>query len=62
MTAQQTRALAIGSQVFCTVSAIRSWFRVEAIRPRDGYIKINGFGGWNPPHNFELTDGSRGEQ
>jgi hypothetical protein len=52
MTAKETRGLAIGSLVFCTVSAVQGWYRVTAIRPRDGYIKIDGFGTWNPPHNF----------
>lgn len=56
MTAAETRALAIGSHVFCTVHAVSGWYRLTAIRPHDGYIKIDGFSTWNPPHNFALTD------
>ncbi len=52
MTKAEALALALGSQVFCTVHACRGWYVVRAIRPRDGYIKIDGFATWNPPHNF----------
>lgn len=57
MVAKETRQLAIGTWVYCTVYACSGWYRVLEIRPRDGYIKING--GWNvwcPPYNFRLTD------
>lgn len=56
MTAKDTRQLAIGTYVFCTVHAVRGWYRVLAIRSRDGFIKISGFNTWNPPHNFRTTD------
>jgi hypothetical protein len=57
VTAKDTRQLAVETHVFCTVSAVRGWYRVMAVRPRDGYIKIDG--GWNvwcPPHNFSMVD------
>jgi len=56
MTKLQTLALPIGTQVYCTVLAVRGWYQVVAIRPRDGYIKIESFNTWNPPHNFELAE------
>lgn len=56
LTKSETLKLAAGAYVFCTVHAVRGWYRVTAIRPRDGYIKISGFNTWNPPHNFRLTD------
>lgn len=56
MTKQETRKLEVGAYVWCTVRAMRGWFRVTAIRPRDGYIKIMGFNTWNPPHNFQQFD------
>lgn len=56
LTKCDTRALAIGARVYCTVHAVRGWYTVTAIRPRDGYIKISGFGPWCPPHNFSLTE------
>lgn len=57
MTKADTLKLTIGAKVFCTVrSAVRGWYRVTAIRPRDGYIKITGASMWCPPHNFALTD------
>jgi hypothetical protein len=58
MTKTDTLALAVGAQVFCTVHGRdRGWYRVTAIRPRDGYIKIDGgFNYWCPPHNFTLTE------
>ena len=59
MTAQDTRVLQIGDKVYCTVFAVRGWYRVTAIRPRDGYIKIDGFNTWNPPHNFNQTGDQR---
>lgn len=46
MTAAEARVLAIGSQVFCTVHGSRGWYRVQAIRPRDGYIKVVGVSMW----------------
>lgn len=58
MTRQDARALAIGSWVYCTVDAVRGWYRVTAVRPRDGYLQIGGFSTWNPPHNFALVDAS----
>ena len=58
MTATDTRKLEIGAHVFCTVDQVRGWYKVLGIRPRDGYIKINGFNTWNPPHNFQMTDES----
>jgi len=56
MTAKETRQLEIGTYVFCTVFAVRGWYRVLAIRPRDGYIKVDGFNTWNPPHNFKTGE------
>ena len=61
MNSKETRALDVGTlrnptMVYCTVDAVRGWYRVTAIRPRDGYIKVDGFNTWNPPHNFSLTD------
>lgn len=54
MTKTDALALAVGTKVYCTVDAVRGWYTVTAIRPRDGYIKIEGFRTWNPPHNFSL--------
>jgi hypothetical protein len=56
MTAKETRQLTVGTYVFCTVFAVRGWYRLLEIRSRDGYIKIAGFNTWNPPHNFRTTD------
>lgn len=56
MTARDTRQLALGTYVYCTVSAVQGWYRVTDIRPRDGYIKISGERVWCPPHNFSLVD------
>jgi hypothetical protein len=56
MTAKETRLLTPGTKIFCTVYAVRGWYTVVAIRPRDGYIKISGFNTWNPPHNFSLEE------
>lgn len=59
MTKQHTLKLAIGTMVYCTVREVQGWYSITAIRPRDGYIKINGFRTWNPPFNFELVDNKR---
>ena len=56
MTKSETLKLPLGTYVYCSVYAVRGWYRVTAIRPRDGYIKISGFNTWNPPHNFGLYD------
>lgn len=56
MTAKETRVLTVGTLVYCTVTACRGWYRLQAIRPRDGYIKIDGYSMWCPPHNFRLTE------
>lgn len=63
MNATDTRTLTPGTWVFCTVRlpypsvGCLGWFRVLAVRPRDGYIKLDGGGkAWCPPHNFSLTD------
>ena len=55
MTKTETLTLTIGTPVYCTVYAVRGWYSVTAIRPRDGYIKVDAFNTWNPPHNFTLT-------
>jgi hypothetical protein len=47
---------AVGTMVYCTVDQVRGWYRVTAVRPRDGYIKIEGVSTWNPPHNFAVVD------
>ena len=60
LTAKDTRTLAIGTWVYCTVHAVHGWYRLLAVRPRDGYIKIGGFNTWNPPHNFKLVDQAGG--
>lgn len=56
-TAQDTRALAIGTVVYCTVT--RTVHTVQEVRQRDGYIKIDGFRGWCPPFNFRLLDSNQ---
>lgn len=56
MTRADTLKLSIGADVFCIVFAVRGWYKVTAIRPRDGYIKIDAFNTWNPPHNFTLEN------
>lgn len=56
MTPADTRALALGTWLYCTVHAVEGWYRLTAVRPRDGYIKVDGVRTWNPPHNFSLTD------
>jgi hypothetical protein len=57
MTKRDTLALTIGTHIWCTVHAVRGWYRVTAIRSRDGYIKLDsGYNVWCPPHNFRLTD------
>lgn len=61
LTKQQTRELALGTWVYCTVHGSQGWTKVTAVRPRDGYIKISGFNLWCPPYNFSLTD-SRGDE
>ena len=50
----------IGAHVFCTVRACSGWYVIRAIRPRDGYIKIDGFNTWNPPHNFTTAPSDAG--
>lgn len=55
MTAKETRQLSVGDRVYCTVRDWAGWYRVTAIRPRDGYIKIGGWNVWCPPHNFNTT-------
>lgn len=62
MTAKETRALPIGTPVYCTVrgSGAAGWWTLTAVRPRDGYIKIAGLNMWCPPHNFSLTEPNRG--
>ena len=47
-----------GTKVYCTVPAVRGWYTLLAVRPRDGYIKVAGVTTWNPPHNFSLTEGT----
>lgn len=54
LNAKDTRALAIGTEVYCTVT--RTFHRIQEVRQRDGYIKIDGFRAWCPPYNFRLTD------
>lgn len=58
MTATETRALVVGQVVFCTVhGGAYGWWKVAAIRQRDGYIKLAGGPNlWCPPHNFRLTE------
>lgn len=58
MTKKDALTLTAGTPVYCTVSGCAGWYGVLAVRPRDGYLKISGFGTWNPPHNFSLTDGN----
>jgi hypothetical protein len=58
MTAKETRALKPGTPVFCTVRGVdaHGWWRLVAVRPRDGYIKLAGQNCWCPPGNFQLTE------
>ena len=56
MTAAETRRLAPGTLVYCTVRAVRGWYRLVAVRPRDGYIRIEGYRPWCPPHNFTAEE------
>lgn len=65
MTAKDTRTLAVNTWVFCTVRGPRGgylgWYRVLAVRPRDGYLRIdNGHTYWCPPFNFSLTSPNTG--
>lgn len=53
MTKADTLTLTPGDKVFCTVTAIRRWCTFREVRPRDGYIKVDEYNSWNPPHNFE---------
>lgn len=62
LTAKDTRTLPLGTWVFCTVRAGKAphgylgWYRVLAVRPRDGYLKLDHGGNyWSPPFNFTLT-------
>lgn len=54
MTKQDTLKLTVGTLVYCTVRQVRGWYRVTAVRPRDGYIQIDGYKSWCPPFNFTL--------
>ncbi len=62
MTKADTLKLVPGTMVFCTVNRSfphvgkLGWRRFREVRPRDGFIKIDGFGLWCPPFNFELVD------
>lgn len=42
----------VGDKVYCTVYGARGWHTVLAVRPRDGYIQIDGVRPWCPPYNF----------
>lgn len=56
MTKAETLAVAPGTAVYCTVNgAYKGWHVLTAVRPRDGYLRIAGYGAWCPPHNFRLT-------
>ena len=55
MTKTDTRSLTPGTPVYCTVNGCAGRYTLLAVRPRDGYLKIAGFGSWCPPHNFTLT-------
>jgi hypothetical protein len=55
MTRDDARKLAKDTRVFCTVTAQQCWYVVEAVRPRDGYLKLYGVRVFCPPHNFNLT-------
>jgi hypothetical protein len=54
LTKADTLTLTPGTQVYCTVHGAEGWSTLLAVRPRDGYIKIAGFGSWCPPYNFTL--------
>lgn len=54
MNKSETIKLAAGTMVWCNVEGSRGWYRLVAVRPRDGYIKIEGYGPWCPPFNFSL--------
>lgn len=57
MTPLEARRLPVGQEVFCTVYGdYYGWSRVLEVRARDGYLRIEGFSAWCPPHNFMLTD------
>lgn len=56
MTKAEALKLKPGDKVYCTVFAVRGWYTVEAIRPRDGYIKVTAYRTWNPHYNFEVTE------
>ncbi len=58
LTKADTLKLLVNTAVYCTVFGIQGWYRLLAVRPRDGYIKIAGFNSWNPPHNFKLQEQS----
>lgn len=46
----------VGDWAFCTVTAIRGWYRVTAVNPKDGRIKVDPWNTWNPLHNFQHVD------
>jgi hypothetical protein len=56
LTKQDTTTLPIGTMVYCTVYNVQGWYALTAVRPRDGYIRIEGYRPWCPPYNFSLTD------
>ncbi len=56
LTKTEAKTLVIGTRIFCTVHGAEGWTMVLGIRPRDGYLKINGCNAWCPFFNFSLTD------
>lgn len=55
MNATQTRKLQPGTRVYCTVRQCAGWCTLVEVRQRDGYIRIQGYKPFCPPHNFTLT-------
>lgn len=43
----------VGDRVRCNVFGAQADHTVLDVRPRDGYIKINGSRSWCPPYNFD---------
>jgi hypothetical protein len=56
-----TLTLPVNTPVYCTVHGCEGWRTLLAVRPRDGYIRIDGFSSWCPPFNFTLQGPERSE-
>ena len=49
------RRWAVGEIVWCTVTGAPGLHKVLAVRPSDGYVKVDGVRSWCPPYNFKAT-------